>query len=195
MKMYVLLLLPIFILLVPQMTFSGNICPEGRTIEQVPLKKLKERRVELRLSDEIVVYLTERAIIPDEKLDYCKDKTVGLVNGTTPFGEGGNPYAIPFSYLAKLSLHVKGKIYLLETTNMYNAWGDRPLEYNGRKYMAAHCYDPDTCLLRGIFSETSGAYIAEWEIRNGKPIRRILSDAPDLVQFFMRGGVNPPVFE
>lgn len=176
--------------------FSENLCPQGRSIERVSPKELIEQSVELRLSDDIVVRLVERAVVPDEKKrDYCTDKTVGLVNGVMPFGEGGNLRAVPFSYLAKLTLRVGGKSYNLETTNMYNAWGDRPLESNGRKYMAAHCYDPNTCLLRGVFSSTGGLYVAEWQITDGKPFRTVLSGSSDLVDFFLEGGINPPVFE
>jgi hypothetical protein len=165
-------------------------------------KQLKEHRVELRLSDDIVVRLVERAVVQDEKnRDYCKDKTVGLVNGTTPFGEGGNPRAVPHSYLAKLTLRVKGKTYDLDTSNMYNAWGNEAMDYDAPgtakagEHMAAHCYDPNTCILRGVFADAGGTYVAEWRIQNGKPFRSILSDANDLINFFLKGGVNPPVFE
>ena len=195
-KSHACLLLPVLLSLSPA-AFPENLCPQERSIEQVPPKQLKEHRVELRLSDDIVVHLVERAVVLDEKnRDYCKDKTVGLVNGTTPFGEGGNPRAVPYSYLAKLTLRVQGKTYNLDTTNMYNAWGDRPLKNSdGQKYMAAHCYNPDTCTLRGIFSGQGGLYVAEWGIQNGKPFRSMLSDSTDLVNFFLEGGINSPVFE
>ncbi|MEK6747636.1 MAG: hypothetical protein AABY83_00330 [Pseudomonadota bacterium] len=192
------LLLPLLFSHVPAAN-SENLCPQGISIEQVPLKKLKEYRVELRLAENVVVQLVERAVVVDEKRrDYCKDFTVGLVNGTTPFGATGNP-PTPYSYLAKLTLRAEGKSYDLETTNMYNALGGRPLEYsadyNGRKYMAAHCYDSGSCVLRGIFSGQGGLYVAEWLISNGKPFRSILSPSTDVTDFFMEGGVNPPVFE
>ena len=195
-KIFALLLLPMLLMLSPA-AFPENLCPQGRSIERVSPKELKARSVELRLSEDIVVQLVERSVVLDEKnRDYCKDKTVGLVNGTAPFGEdSSNPRAVPSSYLAKLTLRVKGKTYNLETTNMYNAWGDRPLEDHGQKYMAAHCYDPNTCTLRGIFSGQGGLYVAEWIIGNGKPFRSILSDSTDVVDFFMKGGINPPVFE
>ena len=193
-KSHAWLLLPVLLSLSPA-AFSENPCPQGRSIEQVPLKQLKEHRVELRLSDDIVVRLVERAVVLDEKnRDYCKDKTVGLVNGTTPFGGDGNPRAVLHSYLMKLTLHVKNKTYDLDTSNMYNAWGNQPLELpDGKKYMAAHCYDESQCTLRGIFN--GRGYVAEWQISYGKPFRTVLSASYDLGNFFLNGGINPPVFE
>lgn len=180
-----------------QMIYADDLCPNGRSIVRMELKDLKVQTADIKLSNDIVVHLVERAVIVDEKKrDYCKDITVGLVNGATPFGEGGNPRAVPYSYLEKLVFQIQNKQYDLDTTNMYNAWGSQSLERSGgEKYMAAHCYNSETCVLRGIFSGQGGLYVAEWIVQQGKPYRTVLSDSTDLVDFFMKGGINPPIFD
>lgn len=125
-----------------------------------------------------------------------------MTNGDVPFGvsDPRPGFANPYSYLKKLTLQINGKSYDLESANMYNAWGNRLMNYaaprahQAETHMSAHCYDAENCTLRGVFSDAGGAYIAEWQIRTGKAVRTVLTGSSDLVHQFLGKGINPPVF-
>jgi hypothetical protein len=109
-----------------------------------------------------------------------------------PFGTANS---FPRTYLKKLSLSIADKTYNLDTSGMYNAWGNRPLEFKGKiKYLGAHCYDKDHCSLRGLFSDAAGSFVAEWVIVNGKSTRTVITSSDDIVHLFIEN-IEPPHYE
>ena len=124
------------------------------------------------------------------KVEGCLDKdSVCRINGRTPFGTS---FGLPKTYLRKLSILFKGKSYLLDVSNMYNAWGSRPLEYPGKvRYFGGKCFDINNCQFRGLFSDAAGSFVAEWRIVNGKQLRTVLTDSDDIVNLFMEH-IDPP---
>ena len=78
---------------------------------------------------------------------------------------------------------------------MYNAWGKRPLKYKNSnvKYMAAVCQTESWCTLRGLFSDAAGSFVAEWQIRMGKPERTIITNSNDVVSLFIKN-IGPPEY-
>jgi len=127
------------------------------------------------------------------ELERCAGSKVNCFqNGVPAFGVGSLP---PKSYLAKLTLTYKDKIYVLDTKNMYNAGAERGREVKGVvEYFYAHCYDQENCVVRGLFSDAGGSYVAEWQVINGASIRTILTSSGDIVQKFI-SNIRPPVYE
>lgn len=127
------------------------------------------------------------------KIEGCSDKDlVCRINGHIPFGTS---FGLPKTYLKKLSITFNGKSYLLDVSNMYNAWGSRPLEYPGKiRYFGGKCSDVNNCQLRGLFSDGAGSFVAEWLIVNGRQVRTVLTDSDDIVNLFM-DHIDPPEFD
>lgn len=85
--------------------------------------------------------------------------------------------------------------YSLDVSDMYDAWGRRPLEHAGIiRYFGGKCFDNKNCLLRGLFSDAAGSFVAEWQIVDGLPIRSVLSSSQDIVHLFMEH-IDPPEFD
>lgn len=98
----------------------------------------------------------------------------------------------PKTYVKSISIRYKGKTYSLDTSDMYNAWGGRPLEYkNVIRYFGGQCSDPDNCQFRGLFSDAAGTFVAEWKIIDGTPVRTVLSNSVDIVNLFKKD-IDPP---
>lgn len=149
---------------------------------------------EFNLGKGITAQIEEAPFNPENhKIINCKDSNIPCtIDGVFPFGTA---FDMPKTYLKSLSLTVSGKTYKLDTTGMYNAWGNRPLEYKGTiKYLGAHCYDKDNCALRGLFSDAAGSYVAEWLIVNGIATRTVISSSDDIVHLFMKN-IEPPYYE
>ncbi|PIE41609.1 MAG: hypothetical protein CSA49_02535 [Gammaproteobacteria bacterium] len=115
-----------------------------------------------------------------------------LKNGTPVFGAVSYP---PRTYLQGLKLRYKDTVYNLNTQNMYNAdvKGVRT-EKGVVEYFYASCYDKKNCIVRGIFSDAGGSYVAEWNIIDGVPIRTMLTSSADIVHKFLED-IKPPVYE
>lgn len=124
------------------------------------------------------------------KVEGCSENdSVCRINGHSPFGTS---FGLPKTYLKKLSITFKGKSYLLDVSNMYNAWGSRPLEYPGKiRYFGGKCSDINNCQVRGLFSDAAGSFVAEWRIVNGQQVRTVLTDSDDIVNLFMEH-IDPP---
>lgn len=138
----------------------------------------------MNLSNDIVVRIQET---PVENTHAGKS----LPNGDIIFGATRTPS----SYISEMTLRIGSKSYELDTKYMYNAWGDRWLEMpDGGKYLAAHCYDENNCTIRGLFSDAGGAFVAEWRIIDGVPLRTIITDSSDVIGLFVED-ISPPVFE
>lgn len=112
-------------------------------------------------------------------------------NGGLKFGAT----RVPDTFVSNLSLSVGGQKYELDASNMYNAWGKRAIESpDGTRFLAAHCYNDRNCTLRGLFSDAGGAFVAEWQIVDGKAMRTVITDSSDIVDLFAKD-ISIPTFD
>jgi hypothetical protein len=115
-----------------------------------------------------------------------------FINGHVPFGVA---FGLPETYVKSISVSYQHQSYLLDASDMYNAWGSRPLEYKGNiRYFGGKCFNTKHCQFRGLFSDAAGSFVAEWQVINGLPIRTVLSDENDIVHLFMKN-IDPPEYE
>jgi hypothetical protein len=123
----------------------------------------------------------------------CGENDQGcLVNGQVPFGADFGP---PTTYIKSITVSYQKQSYSLDVSNMYDAWGNRPLEVNGGvRYFGGKCFYAKNCHFRGLFSDGAGTFVAEWQIVNGTQIRTVLTNSNDIVSLFMRN-IDPPEFE
>jgi len=115
-----------------------------------------------------------------------------LIRGKVPFGV---TFGLPKTYIKSISVVYHNQSYMLDSSDMYDAWGSRPLERTGViRYFGGKCFDSKNCQFRGLFSDASGSFVAEWQIVNGLAFRTVLSSSHDIVGLFMKH-IDPPVFE
>lgn len=146
------------------------------------------------LNDELLVTFEEKPFIKsDWKITYCDNGwSVCQINGKYPFGAAAR---IPATYLAKLTASIKGQEYSLNSSNMFNAWGDRSVKLeSGTQYFSGVCNHEKWCTFRGLFSDAAGAFVAEWQIRDGVPERTIITYSDDVISLFI-GNLTPPVYD
>lgn len=127
------------------------------------------------------------------KVHGCTEQsTTCLVNGHPPFGSA---FAMPKTYVKSILISYHAQSYSLNVSEMYDAWGGRPLEYKGIiRYFGGKCSNTKNCQFRGLFSDAAGSYVAEWQIVNGLPSRTVLTDSNDIVHLFMQH-IDPPEFD
>lgn len=104
-----------------------------------------------------------------------------LVDGKIPFGTDCSK---PVSYLKSLTVRINKKVYRLDSSQMFNVWGDRPLapkDGKGFRYFGGHCTDAETCTFRGIFSDGAGTFAAEWRVFNGATTRTVVSNDEEVM--------------
>jgi hypothetical protein len=150
--------------------------------------------VTIVLGKNIQASLTESTFYPGQaKIETCSSGSgICRINGGIPFGVAAG---MPKTFLSKLTVSMEHRTYTLDTGSMYNAWGKRPAEGKGAvKYLAANCYDPLNCIVRGVFSEGAAAYVAEWAIVDGRATRTMLTGSKDIVDLFTKH-LDPPGFE
>lgn len=117
---------------------------------------------------------------------------VCIINGRIPFGVD---VGFPKTFVKSIRITYQGQSYSLDVSDMYNAWGARPLEYKGKiRYFGGKCTDVKNCQFRGIFSDAAGSFVAEWRILNGLSIRTILTSSNDVIKLFTTH-VDPPEFD
>ena len=105
------------------------------------------------------------------------------INGRFPYGMDIN---VPQTYVKSITISFQGTSYALDVTDMYNAWGDRPLQYpGGIRYFGGKCFDKKNCQFRGLFSDAAGAFVAEWWIVDEVAIRTVLTSSRDVVHLFV----------
>ncbi len=115
-----------------------------------------------------------------------------LINGHIPIG--GDSAQLPMTYVKSITVSFKGQSYSLDASDMYDAWGNRPLELKGVRYFGGQCIEISYCQFRGLFSDASGTFVAEWVIVDGKSIRTVLTGSDDIVDLFMKH-IDPPEYE
>jgi hypothetical protein len=138
----------------------------------------------------VIVSITEA---PFEKSKFkvvgCADNEPCLIQGRVPFGVAGQA---PKSYVKRITVTVHGKTYALESSDMYDAWGHRPLEMEGvGRYFGGGCTSDADCQFRGLFSDASGAFVAEWRVVSGKSFRTVLTSSDDIMTRFATH-IDPP---
>jgi hypothetical protein len=106
------------------------------------------------------------------------------------------PYGVdidfPKTYVKSITVSLQGRSYALDATGMYNAWGGRPLEHHGViRYFGGGCSDNKNCQFRGIFSDGSGSFVAEWLVVDGLATRSIITGSDDVVNLF-KNNIDPP---
>jgi len=127
------------------------------------------------------------------KVSGCNADSKGcLINGRIPFG---NAEDLPKTYVKSIRATYQGRTHSLDASDMYDAWGDRPLEEKGVvRYFGGKCFSPGHCQFRGLFSDAGGAFVAEWQIVNGVSFRTVLTDSGDIVSLFI-SEIDPPEYE
>jgi hypothetical protein len=123
----------------------------------------------------------------------CSERDVICrINGRVPFGSA---FGLPKTFVKSIRVTYKGKSHALDVSDMYNAWGERPLEYPGViRYFGGNCFDPNNCQLRGLFSDGAGSFVAEGRVTNGTSVRTTLTDSNDVVNLFKKN-IDPPEFD
>lgn len=150
--------------------------------------------VEFVLPSGVRVQIVERPFAEGHfKMSGClKVNQACLINGHVPFG---SDLDLPKTYVKRITASYQGHSYSLDASDMYDAWGRRPLEFKGGiRYFGGGCADPKSCGFRGIFSDGAGTYVAEWRVVNGVSVRTVLTDSNDVVSLFMTQ-IDPPDFE
>ncbi len=112
-----------------------------------------------------------------------------LINGRIGAGTTG---LLPKTYVKEIRITVGTSSYVLDSSDMYDAWGSRPLEHPGNiRYFGGDCVHQRLCQFRGIFSDGAGTFVAEWIIIDGVSARSVLSSNSDIVGLFMKN-IDPP---
>jgi hypothetical protein len=127
------------------------------------------------------------------KVEGCSNKTSTCrINGRIPFGVA---FGLPRTYVKSITISFRGRSHTLDASDMYDAWGGRPLEYPGMvRYLGGKCFDTRNCQIRGLFSDAAGSFVAEWRIVNGLVVRTVLTDSNDVVNLFTKN-IDPPEFD
>ncbi len=121
-----------------------------------------------------------------ERGDVCR------INGHVPFGAD---FGLPKTYVKNITVLFQGQSYSLDVSDMYNAWGARPLEYKGKiRYFGGKCFDTKNCQFRGLFSDAAGSFVAEWRVVSGLPTRTVLTSSNDVMNLFIKH-IDPPEFD
>jgi hypothetical protein len=127
------------------------------------------------------------------KVEGCSEgDLVCRINSHAP---AGIAFGLPKTYVKSITVSFQGRSYSLDVSDMYNAWGSRPLEHEGKiRYFGGKCFNSKNCQFRGLFSDAAGTFVAEWRIVNELPIRTVLTDSDDVVNLFTRN-IDPPEYE
>jgi hypothetical protein len=119
-----------------------------------------------------------------------------LIDGKPVFGSDTQ---LPQTYVKSITAKFQGQSYALDVSQMYNAWGTRRFEMTVKgvgtvRYFGGSCQDSSNCVLRGLFSDAAGAYVAEWQVIDGVSVRTVLTSSGDIVGQFIQH-IDPPEYE
>ncbi|MCL2860756.1 MAG: hypothetical protein FWF46_09545, partial [Oscillospiraceae bacterium] len=118
-------------------------------------------------------------------------QTACIINKQVPMG---TDVEIPKTLVSSIKISYHGSVYFLDSSDMYNAWGNRPLERKGVvRYFGGQCSDTKNCQFRGLFSDGAGTFVAEWKIIDGVSIRTVLTNSDDVVNLFFKY-IDPPEY-
>jgi|SRR5690554_3790144 len=156
------------------------------------LSTAQEKVTEFELGSDLKLSVSEVYFSEDQRQNCEQNIKPCLQNGSLHFGA---EFSAPLSYVKKMTLQTQGRSYQLDTSYMYNALlGSPSLVKNVVQYLYASCHTPNSCLVRGLFSDAGSSYVAEWMVIDGKSIRTILTSSQDVVSKF-RESIKPPLFE
>jgi len=144
-----------------------------------------QRSYSYTLSNGVQVTIIEEPFNPSQhKITLCHEKNddgeiadktyICKIDGLPFYGVGESRE--PSTELKAINVTVRGHLYKLNTSQMYNAWGD------SRKpddYLRVTCHKK-LCSVKGLFSDATGAFAVEWRILNGES-KRILITGDELV--------------
>jgi hypothetical protein len=124
------------------------------------------------------------------KIEGCSDKdSMCRINDDLPYSSA---LGLPKTYVKSITVSYKGQSYSLDASDMYDAWGKRPLEYPGSiRYFGGQCIDDKHCQFRGLFSDGSSSFCAEWVVGDGISKRTVLTGSTDVMDLF-RKNIDPP---
>lgn len=106
------------------------------------------------------------------------DVDLCIIDGRIPYGSFID---LPHTQLKSMIAIYRGKRYSPDTSQMFNAWGGRPLKDGDTRYFGGGCGDEENCIFRGLFSDGAGTFVAEWRVRNGVSERTILTRSSDVM--------------
>lgn len=132
-----------------------------------PRKFIPEAQIDL--GNGVIVYL--KASVFDSSQHacfYCQKNCICRIDGMEFYGTDCD---VPRTKLDSAKIQVRNKVYTLETSGMYNPWFSQP-----SKQFCRIEQTKSTLILRALFSDGAGAYIAEWQIKNNKVKRTILTN-------------------
>jgi hypothetical protein len=145
--------------------------------------------VSFKLPGGMAIRIVEAPFVASRhRIKSCRGRAdVCLVDGRVPFGTTGG---MPKTYVKSISASIQGRRYELDASQMFDAWGGRPVEAklpDGTRfrYFGGRCADAVNCTFRGLFSDGAGTFVAEWKIVDGTPQRTVLSWSDDVVKLFM----------
>ena len=103
--------------------------------------------------------------------------------------------AAPKTYVKRITVSYHGRSWLLDSSCMFDAWGERPLQIEGViRYFGGKCDQDGNCAFRGLFSDGAASFAAEWSISHGVTKRTVLSGSDDLKSLFMKN-IDPPSYD
>jgi hypothetical protein len=102
---------------------------------------------------------------------YANSNVIVSIDGNEPFGTS---FELPKTYVKRILATYQRETYNLESSDMYNAWGNRLKYAPSSIYFWGECADKYNCTFRGLFADAGAAFSAEWKIINGKSVRTII---------------------
>ena len=146
-----------------------------------------QREYSYILNNGVHVTVIEEPFNPSRhKITHCYEKSdsdeitdqsfICKIDGLSFYGVGEAPE--PSTELKTIIVTIDGRLYRLNTSQMYNAWGDFRLPDD---YLWVTCHK-QSCSVKGLFSDATGAFAAEWKIQNGKS-KRVLITGDEAIVF------------
>ena len=139
---------------------------------------------EYKINDKIHIKVIEKPFDPSQhKIEMCTGSDFPCkIDGIFPYGTA---FALPSVQLTELIVTINNHSISLNTSGMYDAWGNREIENEGHKYLSVKQIEKDTYSVKGIFSDGAGTFVAEWKITNNKSQRILISADESLMYPFM----------
>ena len=101
----------------------------------------------------------------------------------------------PKSYVKSMLAQFQGQTVRFDVTCMIDAWNGRPLQNKGQmRSFGGWCEIKDRkpyCAFRGIFSDGSESYVAEWFANGSVAKRTAFTSSSDVIDLFMKN-IDPP---
>jgi hypothetical protein len=101
----------------------------------------------------------------------------------------------PKTYVKSITALFRGHKIRFDVTCMYDAWNGRTLEHKGViRYFGGWCQlhgNKPYCAFRGIFSDASERFVAEWHANGLKAKRTVFTSSSDIFELFNKN-IDPP---